>query len=402
MFLNLTWLDWRVEKPVAMILVDGIGIDEKNKICTASADIHVRNRNHRVWFRWPGPSCRCPADAYLIVSLCAAMRLGVKLVVRGYVSERLLSNVRKIQEIYHCWDRELSIVDVEVDGVRPWNPLSPPRNAGLTGSAFTGGVDSFYMVLKRLEEISALVYVHGLDLRMGDHSLRKRVSQSLKQAATRLGKEFWEVETNLRDYSDNYMKWFIACGGALASVGVFLSGRLSKFTIASGQSYTRLISDGAHPVLFPLFSTDLIDFEVDGCEATRVEKVEAISQNTVVMDTLRVCWENRDGDYNCCRCEKCLRTMASLKIVGALEQCKTFKHPFDYECIARIVPVDEELKFFTLENIEASKRMNADPRLLDALQKSLNVKGVNRILSRSRATIQSLVRRLRMPHWGKE
>ena len=73
-------------------------------------------------------------------------------------------------------------------------------------------------------------------------------------------------------------------------------------------------------MLDPLWSTEAVEIVHDGCGQTRVEKIKYISQNETVMKNLRYCWENRDVEYNCGKCEKCLRTATCLEIAGVRER----------------------------------------------------------------------------------
>jgi hypothetical protein len=368
------------------VVIDRIEVRQSGEMAEASAVIIAGDREHPVWFRWPGTLAGNPADAFLIVAIPAAMRLGGKLVVRGRVSARLLANAALIQQIYHCWDPELSVVDIEADDIGAPDACA---EAGEVASVFTGGVDSFYTVLKRSRELDYLLFIHGYDVRLEDQALRQRVSASLQQAAARLGKPLLEAQSNVRrEFSDHYMPWNIAFGGALAAVAVLLSARLGKFYIAAGQSYLDLLPDGAHPVLNPLFGTEHIKIETDGCEVNRFEKIEAIAPNPVAMEFLRVCWQNRGGAYNCCRCEKCLRTMAALQIVGVLDRCRTFDQPLDYELLAQAKPSHDVLAFMTRENIDGGERLGADPKLLAAMRRQLACSERQRIISDLRARIR--------------
>lgn len=50
--------------------------------------------------------------------------------------------------------------------------------------------------------------------------------------------------------------------------------------------------------------------------------------------TLRVCWENRDGAYNCCRCRKCLIMMIALEALGVRGSFPTFPGELDLDLLA--------------------------------------------------------------------
>ena len=99
----------------------------------------------------------------------------------------------------------------------------------------------------------------------------------------------------------------------------------------------------------------------------------AAQASEVALQSLRVCWENRAGQYNCGRCEKCLRTMSNLRIAGALERCTTFSSRLDMSAISRVQIPDECARVFIEENLEAAQQ-KGDVELSWALARSLTRK----------------------------
>jgi hypothetical protein len=179
------------------------------------------------------------------------------------------------------------------------------------------------------------------------------------------------METNLRRFSDRYLTWHLAFGGALSACALLLSRYLDVFGIPAGQTLEFIQPDGAHPLLNPLFSTENVTIRTVGCEARRIEKVGAIAAHPVVQSSLRVCWENRGDAYNCGICEKCLRTMAALEIFGTLPAFSTFAVPLDYGRLSRAVAAHPSLEVFIEENLELARARNASPELIKSLEKSL-------------------------------
>src|SRR5262249_59102310 len=88
--------------------------------------------------------------------------------------------------------------------------------------------------------------------------------------------------------------------------------------------------------------------------------------------SLRVCWENPDGAYNCGRCEKCLRTMINLLIAGALDRCPTFPLPLDPVRVADLDITACNTRLFMIENIEGLQRIGGPPELLRAMREALD------------------------------
>jgi len=353
------------------VSVERIVTSAANGRAEARARIRAGDDEHDVWFRWPGEAGGEPAGAFLVIALFAAMRLGTELRVAGPVSARLLRNLPKVQGILHCWDRGLRKVSVDAAAEEGGQGGRSDAPRGGAASTFSGGVDSFYTVLEHHRQLDALVYVRGFDVPLESTPLSERVATALRSAAARLDRPLIEVQTNLRQFTDRYLKWQLAYGAGLAAVGMVLDDLVSLLYVPAGVSYGDLSPDGGHPLLNPLYGTERIDFETDGCAVNRFEKVAAIATSDIAMDTLRVCWENRDGAYNCGRCEKCLRTMAALEIVGALPRCRTFDTSLDYGRLVRAHSPYDDLNFFMRENLDAAERLGAPAALQRALRRNL-------------------------------
>jgi hypothetical protein len=55
----------------------------------------------------------------------------------------------------------------------------------------------------------------------------------------------------------------------------------------------------------------------DGGDSQRVEKVEQMLGWPQFQQYLHVCWQGADPMVNCCRCEKCIRSMLTFLACGA-------------------------------------------------------------------------------------
>lgn len=348
-----------------MVIIDRIRSENHR----AEGRIRVGRRTFNVGFQSQLELSDSIAEALLLLTLPAAMRDGAPLVMEYPVSGQLISNIPGIQALYRKWNPALHKVAVEVKK-RPREPRQPDADHVIRKAiSFTGGVDSFYSALQAPR--AALLYVHGLDIPLENAALRRKVGRKLQWAADQMDRPFFEMETNLRQFSDRHMDWHIAFGAALAACALLLSRHLDDFGIPAGQSSKSLLPDGAHPALNPLCGTEAVEIRTLGLETSRVEKTEFISRFPVVQATLRVCWENRLNQYNCGVCEKCLRTMAALEVFGALEKCTTFPVPLDYRRLSRAIPPDPALDFFVQENLDAARLNSADPNLVKTLEQIL-------------------------------
>lgn len=195
-----------------------------------------------------------------------------------------------------------------------------PQDRGV-GCFFSGGVDSFYSAITRSQEITHLILVLGFDIPLTDDALCRKAQRDAERAAKVLGKKLIVMRTTIRRLSGRYAKWGIYHGPALATVGLLLAKHLKHVIIPSTYPMEDLHPWGSHPAIDHLWSTSYLNFEHHAQYKTRNQKIDHLSNYQVALDHLRVCWKNIDGQYNCGRCEKCLRTMIPLYAYGALEHC---------------------------------------------------------------------------------
>jgi len=335
------------------------------------------------------------ADSLLALGLLPAMTTGRRLLPPGAVSPRLLSAVPEIQNIYRAWDQdrfERVAVETRVRDVKPGIPASG------VGCFFSGGVDSFYTLLKRREEITHLIFAHGFDMPLEDESRRERAVDAARAVADELDKSLIEVQTNLAPFCHELgVGWDLYHGAALATVALLFQDRLGRVLIPATFSYADLLPWGSNPILDPLWSTEQTTIEHHGCEATRVEKVTYISEHPVAMRYLRVCLA-RDTDYNCGRCEKCLRTIINLRAAGAPGKCQTLPEEPDLEAVAGMDLGGENARAFALENLRALERLGNEPELIHALEtafeRNFEGEGARKQLADARAELAEIKRRL--------
>lgn len=277
-----------------------------------------------LWFRInpaPGHQNPCPGDPLVAVLLLPSMLTGQDLQIDAPVSRRLMDAVSLMQDIYKSWFPRATRVSIKPKAIEDIQSQIPRGCA----SFFSGGVDSFYTLHKHKDKLTHLILVHGFDIRLDDQWQYAQAVAHIHKVAIECGKSLIQVATNIRTFIDRFVRWDYSHGAALASVALACSGSVEHVYIASTYPYRRLVTWGSHPLLDPLWSNGLVRITHDGCEADRLEKVQAAICNwQLALDTLRVCWKHLDGKYNCGRCEKCIRTMLCLHACGALGRSATF------------------------------------------------------------------------------
>ncbi len=324
---------------------------------------------HEIYFKSDNAALTANAEAFIALALVPCMKRGISLAVNGEVSQKFLDAIEIISDIYQAW--ETGFRKVEIKNVIPIKRSSP--ETGRSAAFFSGGVDSFFTLLKHRTEITDLIFLHGYDIGLQKNALRNRVSETVRQIASDLGKNVIEIETNLRSFlSFHEVDWEkLGHGPALVSVGLLLSPMLTRIYISSSLTYGVLYPGGTHPFLDPLWSTEGLQFVHDGCEATRVTKAKMISQYDLALKSLRVCWENPHGAYNCGVCEKCIRTMINLLAAGSLDRCTTFDAELDPKRVARIRLEGEAQCALAMQNLRALESRQTDREIYYALRKAV-------------------------------
>jgi hypothetical protein len=337
-----------------------------------SANITIEGRRFDIFYRASQGPLSTNAEVFLAVALVPAMRAGASVYVAAPLSPLVLARMERLQELLSAWFSHLHRVKVEAEPLA--GAPAPMAWPGRRGAAcfFSGGVDSFYSALTLRDQLTHLVFVHGLDIPLSDQAFRQSVSMTLHEAATAIGKPLIDVETNLRDLLDHYADWVKeGFNPALASVALLLAPQLHTVYSAAGGTHLQLPTAGAHPLVNALLSTHDVEFAQSGGAATRYEKVAYLAQSDVALRYLRVCWERPGGAYNCGRCSKCLHTMIDLHLAGALARCHTFDRSLDLDLIRHALLRGGSERGYFAEALQVAERQGDKPELVQALREQL-------------------------------
>ena len=254
-------------------------------------------------------------DAMFVVGRLIAMKGGWQLVLPGPVSGLLIDRAEILQDVLQEWfGRQVKPMPLDFEIAEP---LEMPAGRGVL-STFSGGVDSYYTVLESLDQLTGVLFIHGLDIGLGHTAFRKQVSEHLAKSSADLGVPLWEVETNVRALTNPYAAWGKKAHGAiLSSVAILLAQEVETFLIPG--TLTRAASKGepwgSHVLIDRLHSTDYLKVVHHGADTSRPLKTARIAQSESALHHLRVCYKSRT-DYNCGKCSKCRRTQVDLELAG--------------------------------------------------------------------------------------
>jgi hypothetical protein len=288
-----------------------------------------------IWFDLPDdadPRLTPSGNPWLSLLLPYAMQTGERVDLELPVDPLLLENARQLVDIWHSWYPELKAPEIHA----PARRATP--TAGRVAQFFSGGVDSWFTLLRHTEstprfpqvgQVDDLITVWGFDIPIGHADEFRQLSESVREIAERFDKRHVVASTNLRDEMEG--AWRAAWGprwgslshvAALASVALFLERRYAQVKIGSTGLGT-IPPWGSHPMTDVLFSTSATSFHHDHALYNRAEKMERIAESDYAVSKLKVCFA--EGTFrNCSRCSKCHRTLLSFDVLGVLDKATSF------------------------------------------------------------------------------
>lgn len=295
-----------------------------------TATVRVRDRELPLWYESTGVELVETSEPFLPLALSVAMRLNQPLHIEGAISRQAVDSAMRWQPAQHGYLPELVPVSIDAPRAQAALEAKPPQAALF----FSGGVDSFYTLFDRAETIGSLVLVQGFDIKTGDEPLYGLAQEAARAVAAGFGKRLILVRTNLRLLMDAYLGWAEhAFAPALAATAFLLNRQAGHFLLA-GEYIGDARRHASHPDVDPLWSTPALSLECHGDSVQRVRKLERLKDHPLPRRFLRVCW-SAPGVYNCCRCSKCLRTMAGLHALGVLEHFTSFPQPLRLDLLRR-------------------------------------------------------------------
>lgn len=376
-------------------------IKDDKAVLTARVDCKILGLDgFELWYRFPKevyPHIRISANPFVPALVLPSMYAGENLRIEGVVSQKLLEGAARVIEIYRMWHDDLKRIKIEAEDAT--KIIMPGPN---TASFFSGGVDSFYTLLKNKnsqhadsERISHLIFVHGFDISLEETELFGSILTRIENVCNSHGKKLLVVATNVRRLIEDVCVWSMYHGSAMAGVALCLENFAGKVYIPADRSFRHIMPHGSHPLTDPLWSSESVEIVFDGAEVSRIEKIKLqLANDPAAMSNLRVCFENRDGKYNCGECEKCIRTKLNLKAAGGLEICGTLDNNIDCKRIKNL-KMDECSRTYMVDNYQALQRAAADRKLLRAVKYCLSPWSVSERKKRIRKAEKAVKKKIR-------
>lgn len=303
---------------------------EADGMIIVRATIEVPKKDRiSLWYRIPSEyklSISGNSDPFVIGVLFLTMAEGTDIKVHGEVSPSLLFNLEEFQAAWTCWrPNKYSKIEICADVERE-QPLA--NNSDSAIAAFSGGVDSCFTVWRHHKKASGRskshvnsgLMIHGFDILLNEKEAFTRAAKKSAKMLRSLGLTLIPVATNFRELDQD---WIDSHGAGLASCLMLFQGAYVSGLIASSSPYNALsLPWGSNPLTDWMFSSDSFKIIHDGASFIRREKIREITKWPEAMKFLRVCWEGENYERNCGRCEKCVRTILSFRVMGyGLPEC---------------------------------------------------------------------------------
>jgi hypothetical protein len=341
------------------------------------------------WFEAPEEFAEAlshSGNPWLACLLPLAVTLRQPLRLRLPIDPLLSQNAARLMRTWTGWYPRLRVVPIEADIEAPDAQTQPE-----TAAFFSGGVDSFYTVLRNREasdrarapRIQRLLCVRGFDIDLENIAEYERLRSRLASAARDLDLELVEIATNLRDVRFRQTEWGrLSHGSVLASLALALERRFEAVYIAATYTGgTPIRPWGSHPQTDPLFSTSRTRIIHDGDGIARMEKTEYVGRCEAALRSLHVCPRRRSSE-NCGDCRKCFLVMLTMELAGALSRCSTFPSATTNLDRVRCTYLKSPSYEYLFEQIQIRARAAGRFDIVAAIEESLTrTRRLNRLLA---------------------
>ena len=301
----------------------------------------------------------CDPHAFLIGSAIPAMHYGERRVfIDAEICPELHNGLRTALAWLGHWFYGGKQCSLGIEAKKR-SSLSSPRTPERAGFFFSGGIDSFGTLISNHQTFPARhpwyikdgFLIFGLE--QDDAERFKYVRAALSNISRENDITLLPVYTNVylpyreEDRSNHFAFWdheFQAA--ALSSVAHAFSRRVTVVSIPASDAIPtdvflkrkQINPSGTHPVLDYNYSSCEVRIRHDGVTLSRFEKTQLVADQHHLLTHLRVCNQYKryqSNRLNCGMCEKCFRTMLTLRVIGVLDRTDAFPRVDLYETLKR-------------------------------------------------------------------
>jgi hypothetical protein len=320
------------------------------------------------------------ADAALLVALFPALRHGGTLRVKGVLSPLLVRNLLDLQAVW---------VRARPDRYRPFrlecegqSDAVPPRASPRAVLPFTGGLDSTLALARHTDpsrplggatvDVGACLFLPGFAPRKHRSAEYAAATQQVRETAALRGMPLVVAETNFSEV----IRWGVDAHGALLTTALTLLAPHFRMGLVGGSvphSYPVFPVWGSAPHLDPFHSSDGFEIRNDGGDMVRVLKCAAIGRYPDLLERLVVCFRVPGLVGNCCRCEKCTRTMVEFLAAGLEIPKAAFPEGLDLRLVGKHL---RQGMAYALQSLDAARENGVRHPALGRLRRACRLQRV--------------------------
>jgi hypothetical protein len=253
-----------------------------------------------------------------------------------------LDSLSKIKPVFKKWYPQFSFsTNLNVENI-----VSNQFNGEGYGLFFSGGIDSMTSFIRYKDKHPDLFTIWGADIPVYENDFWEKVRNRISLFSNREGVNVHFIKTNMQQLLNQSLlarQYKLIGWWGPVSHGLMLLSLVTPLTtkgigtILIAASHTQdLINKpwGSHPLIDNNIAWADVRVVHDGYELNRHEKMRYIMKHPEYLPQLRVCYSSH-SDYNCGRCEKCLRTITALILEGVNPKNCNFNINDDVLCLVK-------------------------------------------------------------------
>lgn len=229
-----------------------------------------------------------------------------------------------------------------------------------TAMFFSGGLDSYQTLISHLDERPVLLSIWGSDIKYDNISGWEMVHNVIDNVAKQYNLEEKVIKSTFREFdaesalNRDFSKQLKDNWWHGVKHGIGLLGHVAPYswlhnisTMYIASTYTNShgkIRCASYPTIDNYVKFSGCKVVHDGFEYSRQNKIFNLvnyCKNNNTRIKLHVCWQSQDGN-NCCKCEKCYRTIAGIWAEG--ENPENFGFLMDDK-------FNEDMKYYLFRNL---------------------------------------------------
>lgn len=300
--------------------------------CRLQSKIEFRGTHYEIYYEYDSEylewlvADRC--DAFLLLMYGAALYEGADVICEAPVTKQLYYQITSyLMPMMSKYIDEYHMLNIEADLA----PEVPSSNLENTAALFSGGVDSFYTLLGRIESGNAFNPITHLvfnnlgaltkDLQTARLLFAEKV-EKIEEIARSFDVKLLAVDSNILEISSQLPE-VISSPDMYKNAGAIYGVKKlfgTCYWSSSGCGVSNLNVTLNDMAQYDFFNTSLVSvrdlrFYLMDITASRMDKVRFIADNDIVKTSLQVCHGDNDS-----KCFKCSRTLAELYALGKLDE----------------------------------------------------------------------------------